>query len=175
MSMRKSPVGAENRECRLLVHHIRRFRKFWRPGRHTRTFDRVLRCSSSCRLFRLSQIPLFVPLPIPEPQSSPANMSIVQPMSHTTANWHWKNKNIGSWAKQWFQHELTAITISGDGDESIRVVEVTEVDGDVEVGQRKSKYVTVSSLPPFISGGATPSTGAHLTCPFLPLPPSCTG
>lgn len=70
-------------------------------------------------------------------------MSIVQPMSHTTANWHWKNKNIGSWAKQWFQHELTAITISGDGDESIRVVEVTEVDGHVEVGQRKSKLITI--------------------------------
>jgi len=70
-------------------------------------------------------------------------------MSHTTANWHWKNKNIGPWARQWFQRELTAITITGDGDESIQVTDVTEVDGDVELGQRKSKYVIVSSRLPF--------------------------
>lgn len=76
-------------------------------------------------------------------------MSILQPMSHTTANWHWKNKNIGSWAKQWFQRELTAISITGDGDESVQIIDVTEVDGDVELGQRKSKYVTVPSCIPF--------------------------
>jgi len=63
-------------------------------------------------------------------------------MSHTTANWHWKNKNIGSWAKQWFQRELTTIKIS-DGDKSVQITEVTEVDGDVELGQRKSKLIII--------------------------------
>jgi activator of HSP90 ATPase len=77
-------------------------------------------------------------------------MSIVQPMSHTTANWHWKNKNIGPWARQWFQRELTAITITGDGEESVQITDVTEVDGDVELGQRKSKYVIVSFCIPFV-------------------------
>jgi len=67
-------------------------------------------------------------------------------MSHTTANWHWKNKNIGPWAKQWFQRELTAITIAGDGDESIQITEVTEVDGDAELGQRKSKLITIYDI-----------------------------
>ena len=66
-------------------------------------------------------------------------------MSNTTANWHWKNKSIGPWAKQWFQRELTTITITGDGGESVQITEVTEVDGDVELGQRKSKYVIASS------------------------------
>jgi len=70
-------------------------------------------------------------------------MSIVQPMSHTTANWHWKNKSIGPWARQWFQRELTAITITGDGDESVQIADVSEVDGDVELGQRKSKLITI--------------------------------
>jgi len=70
-------------------------------------------------------------------------MSIPQPMSHVTANWHWKNKNIGPWAKQWFQRELAAIRIAGDGDESVQITEVTEVDGDVELGQRKSKLITI--------------------------------
>ena len=76
------------------------------------------------------------------PSSDPsANMSTVQPMSHSTANWHWKNKNISPWAKQWFERELTAITIAGDDGESVQVTEVAEFDGDVELGQRKSKYV----------------------------------
>ncbi|KAF9792814.1 activator of Hsp90 ATPase [Thelephora terrestris] len=70
-------------------------------------------------------------------------MSVVQPMSNTTANWHWKNKNIGPWARQWFQRELVAITITGDGDESVQVTGVTDVDGDVELGQRKSKLITI--------------------------------
>ena len=77
-------------------------------------------------------------------------MSIPQPMSHTTANWHWKNKNIGPWARQWFQRELTAITITGNGEESVQIADVTEFDGDVELGQRKSKYVIVSSCIPFV-------------------------
>ena len=72
-------------------------------------------------------------------------------MTHTTANWHWKNKNIGPWARQWFQRELTAITITGDdGEESVQIADVTEIDGDVELGQRKSKYVIVSSCIPFV-------------------------
>ena len=77
-------------------------------------------------------------------------MSIVQPMSHTTANWHWKNKNIAPWAREWFQRELTAITITGDSEESVQITDVTEVDGDVELGQRKSKYVIASSCIPFV-------------------------
>lgn len=82
-------------------------------------------------------------------------MSIIQPMSHSTANWHWKNKNIGPWARQWFQRELTAISITGDGEESVQISDVTEVDGDVELGQRKSKYVIVSSCcTPFVLGSA---------------------
>ncbi|KAF9652899.1 hypothetical protein BDM02DRAFT_3088389 [Thelephora ganbajun] len=64
-------------------------------------------------------------------------------MSHTTANWHWKNKNIGPWARQWFQRELTTITITGDSEESVQITDVTEVDGDVELGQRKSKLITI--------------------------------
>lgn len=77
-------------------------------------------------------------------------MSVLQPMSHTTANWHWKNKNIGPWARQWFERELTVITLSGDGGESIQITEVTEVDGDVEIGQRKSKYVVPPSRALFV-------------------------
>ena len=62
------------------------------------------------------------------------------PMAHSTANWHWKNKNITSWGKEWFQRVLTSIVITGDKDgEEVAITDVSEVDGDIELGQRKSK------------------------------------
>ena len=62
-------------------------------------------------------------------------------MAPTTANWHWKNKHVTPWAKQWFERELTALVLKGDSGEEVSISEVTDVDGDVELGQRKSKYV----------------------------------
>lgn len=63
----------------------------------------------------------------------------------TTANWHWKNKNVTRWGKEWFERELTAITIQGDAEgEVVSISKVTDVDGDIELGQRKSKYVLYS-------------------------------
>ena len=71
--------------------------------------------------------------------------AVPPPMASTTANWHWKNKNVTTWAKTWFERELTAISIKGDGEEEVSVSEVVEVDGDVELGQRKSKYVPLQT------------------------------
>ena len=62
-------------------------------------------------------------------------------MAPSTANWHWKNKTVTSWAKQWFDRELTSVRVSGDGTEEVAISRVVEVDGDVELGQRKSKCV----------------------------------
>ena len=62
-------------------------------------------------------------------------------MAPSTANWHWKNKNVTPWAKTWFERELVTLSVKGEGDESATITEVLEVDGDVELGQRKSKYV----------------------------------
>lgn len=61
-------------------------------------------------------------------------------MSFSTANWHWKNKNITLWGKEWLQRELTSIVIAGDKEgEEVSIRKVTDVDGDIELGQRKSK------------------------------------
>ena len=62
-------------------------------------------------------------------------------MPLSTANWHWKNKNCTSWGKGWFERELLTIEIKGDGEEVVSISQVTDVDGDVELGQRKSKCV----------------------------------
>lgn len=69
--------------------------------------------------------------------------SIPQPMAATTANWHWKNKNVTPWAKTWFERELVTISVSGEGEEEAHISEVSYVEGDVELGQRKSKCVSL--------------------------------
>ena len=61
-------------------------------------------------------------------------------MAHSTANWHWKTKYVGPWAKEWFSKELAGASAEQE-DGSVTVVRVTELEGDVEIGQRKSKYV----------------------------------
>ncbi|KAK7455114.1 Co-chaperone, variant 2 [Stygiomarasmius scandens] len=62
----------------------------------------------------------------------------------STANWHWKNKNVTKWGQEWFDRELKNLTVKGDSeDESLTITSVTEVDGDIELGQRKSKLITI--------------------------------
>lgn len=39
------------------------------------------------------------------------------------------------------KRELTTISVSGDKGEVVSISAVDEVDGDIELGQRKSKYV----------------------------------
>jgi activator of HSP90 ATPase len=58
----------------------------------------------------------------------------------STANWHWKNKNVTTWGREWFERELSAISVKGDTEsEIVSVSNVSEVEGDIELGQRKSK------------------------------------
>jgi activator of HSP90 ATPase len=64
-------------------------------------------------------------------------------MAYSTANWHWKNKTVTPWARQWFERELVTIQVEGSGGAVVSVESVVEVVGDVELGRRKSKYVRV--------------------------------
>jgi activator of HSP90 ATPase len=59
----------------------------------------------------------------------------------STANWHWKNKDVTRWGREWFERELTTLNVSNDAEsESVSIKKVTNVEGDIELGQRKSKY-----------------------------------
>lgn len=65
----------------------------------------------------------------------------------STANWHWKNKNVTPWAKEWITRELSALSVTGDKDgQTASISSVTSVEGDVELGQRKSKCVVQAML-----------------------------
>ncbi|KZP01059.1 activator of Hsp90 ATPase [Calocera viscosa TUFC12733] len=63
-------------------------------------------------------------------------------MSTTTANWHWKNKQLNQWGAAWFERELVTVEVS-EGKAKVGVSKVTDVDGDVELGRRKSKLITI--------------------------------
>ncbi|KAG6843847.1 hypothetical protein H0H93_016901, partial [Arthromyces matolae] len=90
-------------------------------------------------------------------------MSIPPPLPSSTANWHWKNKNITRWSTEWFERELTTITINGDDEnEVVSVSKVTEVDGDVELGQRKSKLITIYDCKVVLQWAGTASDGTEV-------------
>ncbi|KII88130.1 hypothetical protein PLICRDRAFT_41255 [Plicaturopsis crispa FD-325 SS-3] len=86
----------------------------------------------------------------------------------STANWHWKNKNVTRWAREWFERELTVITVNGDAEgESVSISGVTEVDGDVELGQRKSKLITIYDCKIELSWTGTASDGTAVAGKLL--------
>ena len=61
---------------------------------------------------------------------------------HNPNNWHWVNKDVSGWAKQWFTDNVCTIEAE-DGDVTAKVTEVTSMDGDVDVSQRKGKVITI--------------------------------
>ncbi|EIM89673.1 uncharacterized protein STEHIDRAFT_92092 [Stereum hirsutum FP-91666 SS1] len=64
-------------------------------------------------------------------------------MPLSTANWHWKNKTVTPWAKTWFERELVTVEVGEKEGEKVGVEKVVEVEGDVELGRRKSKLITI--------------------------------
>lgn len=81
----------------------------------------------------------------------------------STANWHWKNKNVTRWGTEWFERELTAINIVGEKDgEVVSIYKVTEVDGDMELGQRKSKLITIYDCKIVLDWRGTASDGTEV-------------
>ncbi|KAG8935374.1 hypothetical protein FRC03_005264 [Tulasnella sp. 419] len=74
------------------------------------------------------------------------------------ANWHWRSKGVSSWAKQWFQTELTTVVFS-EGDATAAITQVTDVEGDVELGMRKSKLLTIYDCKIDMKWAGTASDG----------------
>ena len=61
---------------------------------------------------------------------------------HNPNNWHWVNKDVSEWARDYLDSELTTISAK-DGDVSAKVSKVVSMDGDVDVSQRKGKVITL--------------------------------
>ncbi|KAF9479290.1 hypothetical protein BDN70DRAFT_878968 [Pholiota conissans] len=82
----------------------------------------------------------------------------------STANWHWKNKNITRWGTEWFERELPTVSVSGDKEgEVASISQVTEVDGDIELGQRKSKLITIFDCKVIMKWKGAASDGTEVS------------
>lgn len=55
-------------------------------------------------------------------------------LSSGLKNWHWRSKNTQPWAVQWFKKNLGQLSTP-----KTHVVNVRDVDGDCDLGMRKSK------------------------------------
>jgi len=92
-------------------------------------------------------------------------MAAPAPLPPSTANWHWKNKNVTKWGQDWFDRELTSVTVKGDGDsgEELSITKLYEFEGDVELGQRKSKLITIYDCKVNLEWTGKASDGSEVT------------
>jgi len=61
---------------------------------------------------------------------------------HNPNNWHWVNKDVGPWAKNYLDNQVKDISAEEDG-VSAKITKLTSMDGDVDVSQRKGKVITI--------------------------------
>ena len=61
---------------------------------------------------------------------------------HNPNNWHWVNKDVREWARDYLEKNLVGVSAEQD-EVSVKVSKVTSMDGDVDVSQRKGKVITL--------------------------------
>ena len=61
---------------------------------------------------------------------------------HNPNNWHWVNKDVSGWAREYLDKELPNISAEQDG-VTVQIDKVSSMDGDVDVSQRKGKVITL--------------------------------
>ncbi|KAL5336799.1 activator of Hsp90 ATPase [Aspergillus crustosus] len=61
---------------------------------------------------------------------------------HNPNNWHWVNKDVSAWAKEYLTEKLLTLSVEDDG-VTAKVSNLLTMDGDVDVSQRKGKVITL--------------------------------
>ncbi|KAF2154036.1 hypothetical protein K461DRAFT_277103 [Myriangium duriaei CBS 260.36] len=61
---------------------------------------------------------------------------------HNPNNWHWVNKDVSAWAREYLDKDLVGVKAEHDG-ASAEVSKILSMDGDVDVSQRKGKVITI--------------------------------
>ncbi|KAI9838359.1 MAG: hypothetical protein M1819_005627 [Sarea resinae] len=64
---------------------------------------------------------------------------------HNPNNWHWVNKDVSVWAREYLEKNLVGLK-SGEDGVSAEVSKILSMDGDVDVSQRKGKVITLFDL-----------------------------
>lgn len=91
-------------------------------------------------------------------------------MSTWNKHYHWKTKGCTPWAKDWFTSHLVgkSVPLDGGSDACVKVDKLTGFDGDVELGNRKGKLITIYDCEITLgwSGEAADGTSASGTIKF---------
>jgi len=61
---------------------------------------------------------------------------------HNPNNWHWVNKDVREWAREYLEKNLVGISAE-EGDVSAKITKIMSLDGDCDVSQRKGKVITL--------------------------------
>lgn len=61
---------------------------------------------------------------------------------HNPNNWHWVNKDVSGWAREYLDQDLPTISVEQDG-VTAKIDKVISMDGDADVSQRKGKVITI--------------------------------
>lgn len=61
---------------------------------------------------------------------------------HNPNNWHWVNKDVSQWAKDFLTQEVVGLSAE-EGDLSAKIDSIMSMEGDVDVSQRKGKVITL--------------------------------
>ena len=62
---------------------------------------------------------------------------------HNPNNWHWVNKDVRPWTQDYLTKELVGLKASREDGTSAEVSKILNMDGDVDVSQRKGKVITI--------------------------------
>lgn len=62
---------------------------------------------------------------------------------HNPNNWHWVNKDVSPWAKDYLSSQLVGLKAEREDGTSAVVSKILSMDGDVDVSQRKGKVITI--------------------------------
>lgn len=65
---------------------------------------------------------------------------------HNPNNWHWVDKNCIDWAKSYFKEKLVGLSTNEDENKFATIKQVSSVEGDCEVNQRKGKVISLFDL-----------------------------
>jgi activator of HSP90 ATPase len=66
----------------------------------------------------------------------------IEMVLHNPNNWHWVNKDVSPWAKDYLTEKVTQCSTEEDG-VTVKISKLTSMDGDVDVSQRKGKVITI--------------------------------
>lgn len=65
---------------------------------------------------------------------------------HNPNNWHWVNKDVSAWTREYLEKELVGVKAAGSDGTSAEVSKVLSMEGDCDVSQRKGKVITIFDI-----------------------------